>query len=221
MLHPKVKPVTQKVEQTVKNDQYLSHTTEDISHDLEGEETVAPKDYVSLRSVVDMPNGDDGEDINTDDLADGDKIVKTVGDQGNGENSQDGGKPEGETEQDKEENGIGEKLANLFKQQEEVSPEKQAHLKGEFNVYVNEKLASFVDDEKKQEFTALKDKFLKRMQGHKHDHWGYNKYYRLKEKWFQDYDDVIANKIANIKSTINSAVGVINISITDVISTIQ
>lgn len=119
-----------------------------------------------------------------------------------------------------------------FLKREEIAPEVQEHLKKEFEVYAVHQLI-MIDNgtdivspdqkkqksqtEKREDFLDKKEKFLKRMQGRKRSFWGTKRYTRLMNKWFADYDQVIANKVSLVKTGINDAVVDANKAISGVI----
>ncbi|GAA0196221.1 hypothetical protein GCM10009122_60730 [Fulvivirga kasyanovii] len=102
------------------------------------------------------------------------------------------------------------KESPLLNRDPEVSQEEQDHLKNEFLVYVSTKKALITDPEQLQDFDKQVEKFLKRMDGRAQDHWGDDRYFRLLEKWFSDYDQVISGKIKSIKGSIGLQVNSLN-----------
>ncbi|WP_343748695.1 hypothetical protein [Fluviicola sp.] len=117
---------------------------------------------------------------------------------------------------------------------EEVSPEEQEHLQKEFEIYSLHKMEMIekgdsldpfeskktqTKEEKIQKFRKKTTRFLNRMEGHKKRFWGTEKYKRLLNKWFPDYDFVINHKVKLIKNTINDELLLNNQIINDVIIT--
>lgn len=123
-----------------------------------------------------------------------------------------------------------------FDHQEEIDPQEQEKLKDEFSVYAEHKLELInqginlgsadnkkvqTKEEKKDKFIAKRDRFQKRMNRSGRNFWGTKKYYRLLNKWFPDYADVLAHKVAAIKTTIDDSITSINKSIIHIIEVLK
>ncbi len=119
---------------------------------------------------------------------------------------------------------------------EEIDPEEQEKLKSEFNIYAAHKLELInqgidlgstdnkklrTKEEKKNKFIAKRDRFQKRMNRSEHNFWGTKKYYRLLDKWFPDYVDVLEHKVTTIKNTVKDVITSINKKIIDVIKVLK
>ncbi|GAB5417235.1 MAG: hypothetical protein Crog4KO_21010 [Crocinitomicaceae bacterium] len=103
-------------------------------------------------------------------------------------------------------NAAGKIIGN--RREDPISPEEQAKLKFEFEIYAvhniklldaNETLSSQERAEKLADFKKKKEKFLKKMGGDELKHWGGKKHSKLKAKYFSNYDAVIADKKAELK----------------------
>src|SRR5690554_1928879 len=102
----------------------------------------------------------------------------------------------------------------------EISIEEQEKLKDEFKIY-----CSFV---LKNEDLANKDEFLnkrkiflskidkKKLFG-KDTYWGTNRYYRLRNKYFPDYKEIINLNIKQLKESINSKINKLNESLSKIL----
>ncbi|MBL6448232.1 hypothetical protein JMN32_18100 [Fulvivirga sp. 29W222] len=102
------------------------------------------------------------------------------------------------------------KNSSLLNHKPEVPQEEQEHLKNEFTVYFNTKRKLITNPEQLEDFNKKVEKFLKRMDGRAHDHWGSDRYFRLLEKWFPDYGEVISGKVKSIKESIGLQVNSLN-----------
>ena len=126
-------------------------------------------------------------------------------------------------------------LSTLFNR-EEIDPKEQEKFKNEFQIYAEHKIElinegidlDFNDDrkplskeEKKNAFIAKRDLFQKRMNKPRRNFWGTKRYYRLLNKWFPDYAQVITHKVSTVKSTINESITTLNEDITKIIETLK
>ncbi|PTB92783.1 hypothetical protein C9994_13640, partial [Marivirga lumbricoides] len=125
------------------------------------------------------------------------------------------------------------KKVNPFAQ-EEVDSEKQAHLRQEFEIYSvhksqlikeghtivpNDKESS--REELAEDFSKKREKFLNRMENKQRSFWGTDRYNRLMEKWFPDYDLVIQNKVTAVKTSTSLKIQETNQTIEKLIAKIK
>ncbi|MFA0963403.1 hypothetical protein AB9P05_16485 [Roseivirga sp. BDSF3-8] len=106
----------------------------------------------------------------------------------------------------------------LFTDYSEISQAEQDHLKSEFAVYLDAKRKLITDPDQREDFDKKVEKFLKRMNGRKDDQWGSKRYFRLLEKWFPDYQEVLTGKVNAIKGSITQQIGALNSQLTEVLT---